>query len=194
MTTQFRAAVLAGLAVLVVVMWGLSFASKRFEHVASGIAALEPRRFDGLTFVAVGTGGTFENHLRLGPCAAVGLGETIVAVDAGRGTAQALRRAEIPVAQPVVLLTSLLPESTLGLDDWLWGATLAGAPSVRVLGPPGTRALVEGLVAAHATGARAQAAAFGVAPEPKLDVVDVEDGFTAEIAPLTVRAARRRGP
>ena len=193
MTTNFRAAVLLGLAVLVVVMWGLSFASKRLEHVSSGIAALPPRRFETLTFVAVGTGGTYENHLRLGPCAAVGLGETIVAVDAGRGTAQALRRSEIPVQQPAILLTSLLPESTLGLDDWLWGATLAGAPAVRVYGPPGTRALVDGLLAAHAAGARAQAEAFGVPPAPKLDVREVEDGFGAEIAPLTIRAFAQRG-
>ena len=193
MTTNFRAAVLLGLAVLVVVMWGLSFASKRLEHVASGIAALQPRKFETLTFVAVGTGGTYENHLRLGPCAAVGLAETIVAVDAGRGTAQALRRSEIPVQQPAILLTSLLPESTLGLDDWLWGATLAGAPAVRVYGPPGTRALVEGLLAAHAAGARPQAEAFGVPPAPQLDVQDVEDGFTAEIAPLTIRAFAQRG-
>jgi ribonuclease BN (tRNA processing enzyme) len=192
-TTNFRAAVLAGLVVVLVAMWGLSYASKRLEHVASGIAALAPRKFEALTFVAVGTGGTFENHLRLGPCAAVGLGETIVAVDAGRGTAQALRQAQIPVEQPVLLLTSVLPESTLGLDDWIWGATLAGASSVRVLGPKGTRALVAGLVAAHATGARAQAAAFGVPAAPGLDVVEAEDGFTAEIAPLTVRAFLQRG-
>ena len=48
MTTNFRTAVLLGLAVLVAVMWGLTFASERLEHVASGIAALEPRRFETL--------------------------------------------------------------------------------------------------------------------------------------------------
>jgi ribonuclease BN (tRNA processing enzyme) len=192
-TTQFRAAVLAGLVVLVAVMWGLSYASKRLEYVAAGIAALEPRRFETLTFVAVGTGGTFENHQRLGPCAAVGLGEALVVVDLGRGAAQALRGARIPVEQPVVLLTSTLPESTLGLDDWLWGATLARTATVRIVGPPGTRALVEGLVAAHRSGAAAQAASFGVPPAPALDVREVEDGAAIEIAPLTARAFAQRG-
>jgi ribonuclease BN (tRNA processing enzyme) len=192
-TTSFRTAVLAGLVVVLVAMWVLSFASKRLERVASGVAALEPRRFEELTFVAVGTGGTFENHLRLGPSAAVGLGETVLLVDAGRGTAQALRAAQIPVDQPVLLLTSLLPESTLGLDDWLWGATLAGAGSVRIFGPPGTRALVRGLLDAHAPGARAQAAAFGVDPALELDVTEAEDGQSAEIAPFTVRAFVQRG-
>src|SRR5262249_44425782 len=112
-TTNFRAGVLLGLAVLVAAMWLSSIASKRLQLVASGSAALEPRRFEAPTYVAVGTGGTFENHLRLGPGAAVGLEDRVVLVDAGRGIAQALRRAQIPVEQPVVLLTSLSPESTL---------------------------------------------------------------------------------
>jgi ribonuclease BN (tRNA processing enzyme) len=193
-STHARALLLLGLVLLVGAMWTLSFASKRLEQVAAGAAPLEPRKFAGLTVVAAGTGGTFESHLRLGPCIAVGLGETLVLVDAGRGAAQALRKAGIPVEQPrAVLLTSLLPENTLGLDDWLWGVALAGGGARQVFGPPGTRALVEGLLAARAPGARAGAEGFGVPPEPPVEVVEAGDGFEGQVGDLALRAAAQRG-
>lgn len=193
MSTNTRALVLAALVVVIGAMWALSFGSKRLERVASGIAALAPRHFETLTLVAAGSGGTYENHLRLGPCLVVGLGDTLVAIDAGRATAQALRRAQIPVEQPVLLLTSLLPENTLGLDDWIWGATLAGAARLRIFGPAGTRALADGIVSARAATARAGAAAFGLTGDPEIDVVEAEHGFTAEIGPLALRATALNG-
>ncbi len=195
MSTQVRALLLVGLLGLVVAMWVFSFASKRLESVAAGVAPLEPRRFEGLTVVAAGTGGTYENHQRLGPCVLVGLSESAVLVDAGRGTAQALRRARIPMAQPAVLLTSLLPENTLGLDDWLWAVRLAAPYSGLVVGPPGTKVLVEALRAAHAQGERAGAAALGVDPAAALEihVVDANDGFATQIGSLGVRATEQRG-
>ena len=194
MSTQARALLLVGLILLTGVMWALSFASKRLEQVAAGSAPLEPRSFAALSVVAAGTGGSYESHLRLGPCIVLGLGDTLVLVDAGRGTAQALRHARIPVEQPrAVLLTSLLPENTLGLDDWLWGVSLAGGGARQVFGPPGTRSLVEGLLAAHAAGARAAAASFGVPPDPPLEVVEAADGFEVRVGELALRAAEQRG-
>jgi len=194
-STHVRALVLVGLIALVGLMWIVSFANERLETVASGIAALAPRRFESLTVVAAGTGGSYENHLRLGPVIAVGLGDTLVLVDAGRGTAQALRRATIPVEQPsALLLTSLLPENVLGLDDWLWGVTLAGDGTRRqVIGPPGTRALVDGLRAAHRAGMSAGASAFGVPPEAPLEAIEAGDGFESTLGGLTLRATEQRG-
>ncbi len=50
-------------------------------------------------------------------------------MDAGRGVAEALRAAKIPPSQPdVVLLTSLLPENMVGLDDLL-AASVARGPA-----------------------------------------------------------------
>ena len=50
-----------------------------------------------------------------------------VLVDAGRGVAESLRAARIPVPQPdTLLLTSLLPENTVGLDDLLLTGWLEG--------------------------------------------------------------------
>jgi ribonuclease BN (tRNA processing enzyme) len=193
-STQARALLLVGLLAVLAVMWALSFASKRLESVAAGAVPLEPRRFERLTAVIAGSGGTQENHLRLGPCLVVGLGDELLLVDAGRGAGQALRRARIPVEQPqALLLTSLLPENTLGLDDWLWGVTLAAGGSRRVVGPPGTRELVRGLRAAHRAGARAGAATFGVEAEPAVEVVEAGDGFAMRVGALALRAAEQRG-
>ena len=190
-----RIGLLAVLLVLLAAMWAASFASRQLETVASGVAPLEPRRFERLSVVTVGTGGTFENHLRLGPAVAVGLEQTVVLVDAGRAVAQALRRSQIPVTQPrVVLLTSLLPENVVGLDDW-WvaGATSGPGEPVRVVGPPGTRALAEGLHAAHAMGAAAEAVAFARPVPPALEAVEAGDGFALALGPLALRAAELRG-
>jgi ribonuclease BN (tRNA processing enzyme) len=193
-STRARALVLVGLLAVLAVMWTLTFASRRLERVAAGVMPLEPRRFERLTAVAAGTGGTQENHLRLGPCLVVGLGEALVLVDAGRGSAQALRRARIPVEQPAaLLLTSLLPENTLGLDDWLWGVTLAGGGARRVVGPAGTRELVRGLRAAHRAGARPAAASFGLEAEPEVEAIEAADGFETQVGGLALRAVEQRG-
>ena len=82
---------------------------------------------------ALGTGGGYENPDRRGPALALGLGADVVLVDAGRGVAEGLRAAQIPVAQPrLVVLTSLLPENTVGLDDLL--QTAPGEAKVKTVG------------------------------------------------------------
>ena len=122
-------------------------AAWRFDSVAAGVAAARAARVRALTV----RGARHRRHAarttyRRGPAIAVGLGDDVVLVDAGRGVAEALRAAKIPVEQPrVVLLTSLLPENMVGLDDLLAPAgSRAAATPLRVFGPPGTRALVDG--------------------------------------------------
>ena len=180
------------LALLVGVTWVFAVVSKRFEKVLSGVADLESRSFETLTLITVGTGGTFENHWRLGPSTAVAKGEEVLLVDAGRGIAGALRSAEIPVHQPnTVLLTSLLPENTVGLDDLIltrWIA--ANSERLRVMGPPGTRAALEALLRAHHSGIEATAAEWGAPRESaEVQVVELEDGAEFEVAELAIRVA-----
>jgi len=157
LSANLRLAVFVVLAGIVAGMWGLSFVSKRFEHAASRVEVLEPHEFTKLTLVTVGTGGSFANPARLGPALAVGLGRELVLVDAGRGVVEALRQAGLPASQVQrVLLTSLTAENTVGLDDlWLTGWLGPREQPLQVVGPPGTRALVEGLRSAHAAAARA---------------------------------------
>jgi len=163
----------------------------RYRELAAGIAWLEDREFPRATLITVGTGGAYENLRRLGPTAAIGFGKRIVLIDAGRGVAEALRHCSIPIAQPdTVVLTSLLPENTLGLDDLLLtGWNTPRAKPLRLLGPPGTRARAEAIGAAYAASIDTLAAARGVASDgARLDVVEITDGFVEERDGLTLRA------
>jgi len=187
-----RAILLLVLALIVGVTWVFAIVSKRFEKVISGIADLEPRSFATLTVITVGTGGTFENQWRLGPSTAVAMGDEVLLVDAGRGIAGALRAAEIPVHQPnTVLLTSLIPENTVGLDDLILTGWIAPRTEpLRVMGPAGTRAALEALLRTHQSGIEATATEWGVLREnAEVQVVELEDGAEFEIADLAIRVA-----
>jgi ribonuclease Z len=163
----------------------------RYRELAEGIAWLEDRHFERATLIAVGTGGAAENFRRLGPATAIGVGARVLLVDAGRGVADALRHCAIPIAQPdTVLLTSLLPENTLGLDDLLLtGWNTPRAKPLRLLGPPGTRARAEAIVAAYAASVATLATARGVASDgARFDVVEIGDGFVETRDGMTLRA------
>jgi ribonuclease BN (tRNA processing enzyme) len=143
------------LALLVVgVGWVASCVIWRAAEVGELIAPLEARRFEKLTIIAVGTGSAYENPERLGPAMAVGWHDDVLLVDVGRGVAEALRRAKIPVHQPArILLSSLMPENTMGIDDLVFTGWLADrAAPLEVYGPPGTEDFVAGLLAAYAAG------------------------------------------
>ena len=196
MSTQLRAIVFVVLLVIVAGMWGLSFISKRFERAADGVAVLEPRTFQKLTLVTVGTGGSFENPSHLGPALAVGLGKELVLVDAGRGVAEALRSAELPVSQVHrVVLTSLSPENTVGLDDlWLTGWLGPREEPLQVVGPPGTHVLIDGLRAAHRAAAKAYQEAWQLpAAGGEIEVTEVAQAIQLQEGALEIRAAALPG-
>lgn len=176
--------------------WLEHCAETRYRRIAAGVEALPARRYDDLSVVAVGSGGSYENHDRFGPCIAVGFGDRIALVDAGRAVAEGLRAAGIPVAQPdTVLLTNLLPENTVGLDDLLLTGWLAPrSRPLRVVGPPGTGALVRSLRAAHRVGIEAQARALGLALEgASVEVLEIEDGWSEDFDGMRVRAGALPG-
>jgi len=98
----------------------------RAAEIGELVRPLEHRAFPRLTVVTVGTGGSYENPERRGPCTAIGWGHRIFLVDAGRGVAEGLRLSKIPVSQPAtVLLTNLMPQNTQGLDDLIFTGWLA---------------------------------------------------------------------
>ena len=190
MNLGIRLMLFAAAIVALVAVWTFSFVSKRYEEVAAGALPLEPRSFPRLTVVTAGTGGTFENHLRLGPAVVVARGEGMLLVDAGRAVGEALRAAGIPVEQPeAVLLTSLLPENTVGLDDLLATRALRPhAPPLLVAGPPGTRAMVAALQAALEPGLAPERAS-GLAEPAPVEARDVPGEASLEVAGLVARAA-----
>jgi ribonuclease Z len=132
----------------------------------------------------------------MGPSTAIVLGETVVLVDAGRGVAEALRSAKIPLDQPaVVCLTNVLPVNTLGLDDLLFTGWLSSrAAPLRIVGPAGTRALVEGLEAAHAAGRDALGGAAALpAAGGRFEVEEVGDGHVVELGALRIESRALEG-
>ena len=181
---------------VVAACWALTCAAWRFDQVAEGVLPLEPRDFPRMTLLTLGTGGAYENPARGGPATAIALGRRVLLVDAGRGVAESLRAAKLPVAQPdTLLLTHLLPENTVGLDDLLLTGWLGGrATPLRVIGPPGTRALVEGLAAAHAGAIAALGSALGLPPAgASATALEIDDGWSETEATLSVRAAALPG-
>ncbi len=191
MNTNARVALLGFLVALVIAMWVFSFLSKRFEKVAAGVAGLPAAEFEHLTLLALGTGGTFENHWRRGPALAVGLAEDVVLVDAGRGVCEALRAAAIPVEQPrVLVLTNLAAENVLGLDElWLTGWLRGRSEPLQLYGPPGSAALVDGIERALAPQADAQARAFALAAEGRaIEVHELREGASFAVGQLALRA------
>jgi ribonuclease BN (tRNA processing enzyme) len=184
------------LAVVLSVGWVAAFVIYRAAEVGELVSPLETRRFERLTVIAVGTGGPYENPERLGPASALAWEENVWLVDAGRGLAEALRKAQIRVSQPqVVLLTNLLPLNTVGLDDLLLTGWLRERTQpLRVLGPPGTEELVEGLLRAHARGAAALGRALALpAGGDRIEVSEIGDGWSEEVDGVVVSAAALDG-
>ncbi len=176
--------------------WMATCAAWRAERVMAGVAPLEAREFPSLTVVTVGTGGAYENPDRLGPAIALALGSEIALVDAGRGVAEALRAARIPIEQPAtVYLTSLLPENTVGLDDLLLTGWLEGREEpLRLVGPPGTTALADRLAAAHEAGIRGRSAGLGL-PEggSRIEAVEAGAGWSETRSGLSIEAGALTG-
>ncbi len=176
--------------------WVLTCAAWRFDEVAEGVVPLEPRDFPRLTLLTLGTGGAYENPARRGPATAVALGRRVILIDAGRGVAESLRAAKIPVSQPdTLLLTHVLPENSVGVDDLLLSGWLEGRTQpLRVIGPPGTRALIDGLSQAHTQAVAALGAALGLpAAGAAAEVLEIADGWSEQAGALSVRAAALPG-
>jgi ribonuclease BN (tRNA processing enzyme) len=163
----------------------------RAAEMAEIVAPLDPIEFEELSVVTVGTGNEYENPNRHGPSTAIGLGRTVVLVDVGRGIAEGLRSAKIPLNQPaVVVLTNLLPLNTVGLDDLLFTGWLVPRETpLRIVGPAGTRTLVESLEDAHAAGRDAMASAISLpADGGRIEVQEVGDGYSEEIGAIQIEA------
>jgi ribonuclease BN (tRNA processing enzyme) len=176
---------------ILVVAWLGAGVLWRAAEMAEIVAPLDPYEFEDLSVVTLGTGNEYENPERHGPSTAIGLGRTVVLVDAGRGIAEALRSAKIPLNQPsLVVLTNLLPLNTLGLDDLLLtGWLVPREEPLRILGPPGTRMLVESLERAHAAGRDALGTAISLpAQGGRFEVSEVTDGYTEEIGGFRIEA------
>jgi len=193
---NFRMIVALMLAFVMVGAWFAACVIYRAAEIGELVSPLEPRAYPQLTVTAVGTGSSYENPTRFGPSTAVSWGEHIVLVDTGRGIADALRGAKIPVDQPhIVLVSNLMPVNTLGLDELLFTGWLRDRDEpLRVLGPAGTRAMVEQLMQAYQTGREALGRALPLpADGARIVAEDISDGWSETIDNVTIRAAALPG-
>ena len=168
----------------------------RAAEIGELVRPLEHRAFPRLTVVTVGTGGSYENPERRGPCTAIGWGHRIFLVDAGRGVAEGLRLSKIPVSQPAtVLLTNLMPQNTQGLDDLIFTGWLAPRDKpLRVIGPIGSRSFVEGLLAAYAGGRDALGERLGLPRKgAQVEILEIEGGWSELQDNLTISAGALPG-
>lgn len=182
---------LAFLVAMLTIGWIGSCVMWRAAEVGELVQPLKPRHFETLSVIAIGTGGPYENPERLGPSTAIGWGDHVLLVDAGRGVAEALRKAQIAVAQPeVVLLTNLLPHNILGLDDLLFTGWLESRSApLRLIGPPGTAEFAEGIRAAYRAGRAAQQDGLALPREGgTFEVMEVEGGWSQELDGLRISA------
>lgn len=163
----------------------------RAAEMAEIVAPIDRYSTVELEAITVGTGNEYENPERSGPSTAIAFGETIVLVDAGRGIAEGLRSAGLPLDQPKLLvLTNLLPLNTMGVDDLLFTGWLSPRKeSLRIVGPVGTVAFIDALQQAHAAGRDALGPALDLDAEGgRIEVQEVGDGFSEEIVGLRIEA------
>ena len=183
---------------LILISWASACVLWQAAEIGERVGPLEPQSYPSLTFVFAGTGTAYEDPLRRGPSTVVALQKEMLLVDAGRGAADGLRAAGIPVTQPsLVLLTSLSPVNTVGLDDVLYTGWLRDRPEpLRVIGPPGTQAWIESLAETNGPGRIVATSGLGLEPAGgALIGEDAGDGFSFDWNGVKITAgALTNGP
>ncbi|HWA64951.1 MAG TPA: ribonuclease Z [Mycobacteriales bacterium] len=143
--------------------------------------------------VLLGTGSPLPDPERAGPSTLVVAGDTRLLVDAGRGVL--MRAAAVGVSAAVidaVLLTHLHSDHITDLNDVItsrWVTSFTPSP-LTVIGPPGTRDVVGGILAmlGHDIGYRLAHHA-DLTWQPPVDVRETTDGICFSTAEVTVSAA-----
>lgn len=147
----------------------------------------------------LGTGAPVPSMERFGPSILVEAGGQKLLFDCGRGAGQRLWQLKIPLGQVNTLfLTHLHSDHVVGIPDvWLtgWIPAVYGRRSVpfKVLGPPGTKNMMDNLVRAFAWDISTRSKEKNKADSGAIvNAIDIEEGFVWEkngvkVTPFTVR-------
>ena len=138
----------------------------------------------------LGTGSPLPSPDRAGPSTLVRAGDATLLVDCGRGVVLRLTAAGVlPVGLTAVLLTHLHSDHITDLNDVVtthWVMSPAPLP-LRVVGPPGTRRVVDGLLAMLAPDSRYRLDHHDDLNQgPDVEVTEVEPGDRLELGGATV--------
>jgi ribonuclease Z len=138
----------------------------------------------------LGTGSPLPNPDRAGPATLVKAGGATLLVDCGRGVVMRLTAAGVlPIMLSAVLLTHLHSDHITDLNDIVtthW--VMSPVPmTLRIIGPPGTRRVVDGLLTMLALDQHYRLAHHADLTEgPSIDVMEVEPGTEFDVADVRV--------
>jgi ribonuclease BN (tRNA processing enzyme) len=166
---------------------------------ACGLRASAQQAAADSTFVVIlGTGTPNADPERSGPALAVVRGDRSYLIDAGPGIvrrASAASQRGVAALRPsnlrTLFLTHLHSDHTVGLPDVILSAwTLERAVPLEVYGPPGTKAMIDHLLAAYAADIRNRIDGLEPANATghRVNVHEIADGFVYRDGDVTVRA------
>jgi ribonuclease BN (tRNA processing enzyme) len=161
----------------------------------AGLAAAAQSTAQRWTFVTLGTvAGPVASAQRSQPANLLHNADQAILVDAGDGAAEQLAKVGVPLARiHHVLISHLHFDHTGGLFALLGMRFQVAIPgSLTIYGPPGTRRLVDGLIAAMQPAAEAGAGFPGQprrVPANGIHVVELTDGSQLTIGDVKVSAA-----
>jgi len=156
-----------------------------------GAAPVPPRS----TWTTLGTmSGPIASPTRSQPSNLLRVGDQTILIDAGDGAAEQLAKAGVSLeAVHTLILTHLHFDHTGGLFAILGMRFQTGIPGIlTIYGPPGTRQLIDGLIAAMQPMVELQAARSGRPPRTPgndVKVIEIADGETFSVGTVTVTAA-----
>lgn len=157
--------------------------------------AAQPPHPGQAVFVTMGTGsGPMPQAQRAQPSNLLLAGDQVIMIDVGDGAAQQLGKVGVPIDKVRTLFISHLHfDHTGGLFALMSRSYQLLVPgALTIYGPPGTRATVDGLLAAMRPAVTAQSnirARSGVEVEDTVKVVELHDGWTGQVGGVTVTAA-----
>ena len=190
---RMRHAFVVALAVALGTMLPASLPTQDSSTGAAPMPARPPASHLAVTLL--GTGYPLPRIDRFGPSTLVRAGDQILVFDCGRGTSQRLWQLGVPLGEVSALfLTHLHSDHTVGIADlWLTG-WLAGPSGHRagpfvVLGPPGTRAMMEHLEQAYAADIRIRTAEAKLPPRGvAISATEIGQGVVYRQGGVTVTA------
>jgi ribonuclease Z len=142
----------------------------------------------------LGTGSPLPSADRAGPATLLRAGAATVLFDCGRGVVMRLAAAGVlPIGLSALLLTHLHSDHIIDLGDIVttqWVMSPGPSP-LRVVGPPGTQRMVDGVMAMLAQDQEYRLAHHAdLTQRPVIEVTEVEPGAEFEVADVTVSVHR----